>query len=561
MTGYSMSTPSAGVSTYLRRNGPCKQELWFRCSDVSNAKPFVHIYNMKVDKRLVACWLGIIVWLAPITGYAQVDIDKIDRYTAQAQQDWDVPGMAVGIIKDGEVVLSEGYGVLKRGTDTPVDGNSVFAIASNTKAFIAAALGILVDEGRLSWDDPVRAYLPYFQLYDAYATAHTTIRDLLSHRVGLGTFSGDVIWYKRTWSAQEILQRLPHVPQAYEYRAGYGYTNLMFIAAGEVIRTVSGQSWDAFLKDRIFEPTGMHRTRTSVEALHSIMNVAQPHKPVDGENRPIPYVNWDNMGAAGGILSSTNDMLKWIDLQLDGGIVGEDTVFSARAQAEFWHPHNINRVSDRDRASYRNRNFAGYALGWSFHDYAGRRVMNHGGGYDGMYSKVAIVPEENLGIVILTNTMKGISNPLQYYILDAYLGQEEQDWSAMGLKQQEASVKRRKALIEERINRRVMDTKTDIPPAAFAGVYRCPMYGDLEVTATGDGLTLHFDQAPELDADLTHWHFNTYRINWQNEHAWFDFGTVQFVLDNNGDVRSLRFDVPNGDIFFEEIQAVRVDAG
>jgi CubicO group peptidase (beta-lactamase class C family) len=171
---------------------------------------------------------------------------------------------------------------------------------------------MLVEEGKVAWDDPVQKHLPYFQLYDDYASKHTTVRDLLCHRVGLGTFSGDVIWYKSNYSAEETVRRASKVQQAYEYRAGYGYTNLMFITAGEVINAASGKTWDAYLSEKIFKPLKMDRTETSIDELLGINNVATPHKPVNGSNIPIAWANWDNMGAAGGIISSTNDMLKWL---------------------------------------------------------------------------------------------------------------------------------------------------------------------------------------------------------------------------------------------------------
>ncbi|RMG29093.1 MAG: serine hydrolase [Bacteroidetes bacterium] len=518
-----------------------------------------HFFSFSgINLRLQLRFWGLLLLLGFCMALpAQQSSERLDAYFARAQQDWDIPGMAIGIIKDGKVVLSKGYGSLRAGGSRPVDGNSLFAIASNTKAFIAAAIGILVEEGKLSWDDPVRKYLPYFQLYDEYASAHCSVRDLLCHRVGLGTFSGDVLWYKSTYTAEEVVKRARYVPQAFEFRAGYGYSNLMFIAAGEVIQAVSGQPWHAFIQDRILDPLGMQRTQTSVVPLSGMENVAQPHKPTDGRNVPIPYTNWDNMGAAGGIISSTNDMLKWIQLQLQQGQWAGRQLFQPETQTEWWTPHNNHKVSESSRQRYPGHHFNGYGLGWALMDYGGRLVANHGGGYDGMYSKVAIVPEEQLGIVILTNSMKGISNPLMYYILDHYLGHTPKDWSQIGLKWQAEKEERKKERLQNRLNYHKMGTQPDLPLQEFAGTYRCQMYGDIEVRYEQEQLSLHFPEAPALDARLSHWHFNTFQINWRQPHAWFGFGTLQFVLDNNGRPHSLRFDVPNDDIFFEEIQAIK----
>jgi CubicO group peptidase (beta-lactamase class C family) len=364
---------------------------------------------------------------------AQPVLAPLEQCIEEAFEEWNIPGMSVAIVKEGEVVLSKGYGVLEAGKEQAADGGSVYAIASNTKAFIATAIGILVEEGKLNWDDPVRKHLPNFALYDEYVSEHTTVEDLLCHRVGLGTFSGDVIWYKSTLPAGEIVRRTRYVPQAYEFRAGYGYSNLMFIAAGEVIRAVTGESWDAFIKRRIFDPLGMDRTRTSVDDLVGMDNIAMPHKPVNGENMPIPYVNRDNVGAAGGVLSSVDDMAEWLQLQLDQGLHDGEALFSPFTQERLWTPHNSFRVSGTQHERYGGQHYSGYGLGWRLFDYGGRMVVSHGGGYDGMYSRVALMPEENLGLVVLTNSMKGISTALMYRIFDHFLEREATDWSKQGL--------------------------------------------------------------------------------------------------------------------------------
>ncbi len=510
---------------------------------------------MKDIRTLLLC----LFLLPSLLLQAQVDYQALDQYLAKAQKDWDIPGFAVGVIQDGEVKLAKGYGQLEAGKKGNVDENSIFAIASNTKAFIAAAIGILVDDGKLDWDDPVQKYLPYFELYDPYVSANTTVRDLLCHRAGLGTFSGDVIWYKSEYPAEEVVKRAAEVPQAYPFRSGYGYSNLMFITAGEVIKAASGKTWDEFIKERIFDPLKMDRTRTSVEDLKKMTNVAQPHKPMDGKNKAIPYVNWDNMGAAGGILSSVDDMLKWIQLQIDGGKIGEQQIFSEAAQATFWKPHNNYTVSSGAKERFPTRNVAGYALGWGYFDHGGHMVYNHGGGYDGMYSKVVVVPGAEMGIVILTNSMKGISNPIAYHILDQAFGLEPQDWMKLGLEGEERGETYRKERVQERYNDRIKDTKPTLALADYAGTYQDKMFGTIEIKNADGGLQLHFPEAPSLDAKLEHWHLNTFEIKWNEVHAWFDFGTVQFVLNNNGKVIGIEFDVPNDDIFFDEIHAKRVD--
>jgi CubicO group peptidase (beta-lactamase class C family) len=485
-----------------------------------------------------------------------IDEKTFDQYISKAQQDWQVSGMSVGIIKDGKVILAKGYGVLEEGKAQKPDANTLYAIASNTKAFISASIGILVDEGKLKWDDPVQKHLPYFELYDPYVSAKTTVRDLLCHRAGLGTFSGDVIWYKSNFTAEEAIKRVKHLPAAYDFRSGYGYSNLMFITAGEVIKAVSGKTWAEFAEERIFDKTGMARSQTSIVPLTKMKNVATPHKHnAEGITHPIPWVNWDNMGAAGGVISSVNDMLKWCQLQLDNGKVGEDEVFSLRAQETFWKPHNNYTVSARTKEFYPTRHVAGYALGWGYYDHGGRLVYNHGGGYDGMYSQVTLVPEENMAIVILTNSMKGISSGITYYTLDHFFGLEEKDWSSQNLKRTLDWEKSKVERVQERKDKRISGTSPTLKPETYTGIYHDDLYGDIEVVNKEGKMELHFLTAPALNAKLEHWHNDVFEIKWNEEHAWFDFGTVQFLLSNNLTPIELKFDVPNDDIFFEEIHA------
>ncbi len=490
---------------------------------------------------------------------AQAASPSIEQMINDAVELWDVPGISVGIIHDGSVLYSDGAGTMEAGTDKVPDGNTKYAIASNTKAFLSAAVAMLIEDGKLGWSDPVQQYLPGFAMYDPCVSEMVMIEDLLCHRAGLGTYSGDVIWYKSELPASEVVKRIKYVPQAYDFRAGYGYSNLMFITAGEVIRAVTGKAWDQYLEKKVFDPLGMSQTVTSTNKLPAMTNVATPHKPVDGQHVAIPWVNWDNMGAAGGIISCTDDMLKWLGMQLNQGIHGTDTLFSRQSQINMWTLHNVRTVSDGASRVFRDRNFNGYGLGWGIADYAGRKIVSHGGGYDGMYSRVVMVPSENLGIVILTNGMTGIATPLSYQLIDHILGLEAIDWHRQYKGFSERNEKNRDARIEKIMEARKEDTSPCCPASAFTGTYADPMYGEIEVREESGKLRLIFTHAPDLNATLTHWHYNTYAIEWDEVHAWFGFGTVQFLTDNNGKPVELQFDVPNEDIFFDEIHAVRKD--
>jgi len=454
---------------------------------------------------------------------------------------WNVPGMAVGIIKNDQILLAKGYGVLETGGDEKVNSQTLFAIASNTKAFTTSAIASLVDKEKLHWDDRVRKYIPDFTLYDSYISDNITVRDLLCHRAGYADFSGDLIWYKSDRTASELLKNYRHVPKEFNFRDGYGYTNLMFMAAGEIIHKITGQPWSTYVEKYFFTPLNMDRTVTSTDKLTGLQNVATPHKPVRS------------------IISCVDDMLKWLNLHLHKGNI-ENEYFSRASQLEMWHPHNNYRVTDKTKEKFPSRNFAAYGLGWSLYDHMGEKVVTHGGAYDGMYSRVVMVPGEELGIVILTNSMKFNSAYLSYTILDHFLNGDINNWDSIGLESYDkyaSSMQHKKDEIKEK---RQLNTKPSLSQEDIIGSYYDQLYGaHIHVKNDENGeLKLSFDTASDLSATLTHWHYDTYFIEWNKTHAWFDFGTLHFVKDNNNEVKGMEFDVPNGDIYFHELHPKKI---
>lgn len=479
------------------------------------------------------------------------DASEIRRVAAEALAAFDTPGFAVGVVKDGEVLVSEGFGLRTKGQPDKVDGNTLFAIASNTKAFISTALGKLHAEGKVDLDAPVRNYLPYFELYDEYVTQHTTVRDLLCHRVGLGTFSGDAIWYKSEKDAEAIIRQIRHLPQAYEWRAGYGYTNLMFITAGEVIRAVTGQSWDAYVREQFLKPLGMERTQTSVSGLASLDNIATPHITKQ-DNKIIELAPWEASGAAGGIISSTDDLLKWLAAQLNAGTVGGKEIFPKSVLEETFKAHNIYGPA---------LTFRSVGLGWFLYERAGETIVTHGGGYDGMYSQVIMIPNKQVAIVILTNSMTRLSGVLSNYLRDRFLGLEVKDgWlERAAVKEANDRTEWQEKFVEISASKSSR-SEPQIPVADYLGTYRDPLFGDFKVAMGVDGRKeLQFVGSPALNAKLSHWQNDTWKLEWNEPHAWFDLGTVQFITNNRGKVTGLKFDVPNDDIFFEELEPVKVD--
>lgn len=399
----------------------------------------------------------------------KIDLRDLDRYFAKMVKDWDVPSASIGIVKDGELVFTGNYGVTEVGKKDSPNAATNYAIASNSKAFTATILGMLVDEGKLNWDDNVRKFLPYFALYDPWVSENATISDLLSHRVGLGTFSGDVIWYKSDLSGEEIVKRSKYLSPAYEFRAGYGYSNVMYITAGEVIRAITGKSWAENVKERIFEPLGMNRTVTNPDKLASLGNYATPHGREDKKNVPIDWVNWEEIGALGGVISNVDDLSKWVMLNLDNGVYKNDTLFSKNVRNTVWTPHNNHKV-DLTKPNDLNRHFNAYGLGWGISDYHGNLRVGHTGGYDGMITAITLIPDKSLGIIVLTNGMKSPIMAATYYALDRFLGVPVTDWSAKMLSERESD-QQEDTRISSRKEMRVLNTKPSLALEKYVGVY------------------------------------------------------------------------------------------
>ncbi|SOE20860.1 CubicO group peptidase, beta-lactamase class C family [Spirosomataceae bacterium TFI 002] len=486
------------------------------------------------------------------------DYKAIDNYFAKAQKDWAVPGMSIGIVKDGKVVFSNSYGTLKAGEKDQPNEKSLYAIASNSKAFTSAIIGMLVQEGKLDWDDKVRKHLPYFALNDSYAGENATIRDILSHRVGLGTFSGDIMWYNANLSSEEIIKRIKFIPPAYEFRAGYGYSNLMFITAGEIIKTVTGKTWYQNVKERILDPLGMNRTFVNIDQVNKVGNAASPHRLENNSKHiPIPYTSWEEIAATGGLISCVDDLSKWMIFNLNNGIIGADTLLSSATRTNVWTVHNNFKV-DRTTENPFGTQFSGYGLGWGLRDYQGHLRVSHTGGYDGMITSINLMPDQKLGIVVLTNGLKAPINALAYYTFDQFLGREFTDWSTIDLERNEKNHSNETRIADAKKSR-VSGTKPSQKLSNYTGTYHTPVYGNINVKMVNGSLEVEFEHSPNLTAKLSHWHYDTFEMSFKKTHPWFSFGTIKFTSDNNQRIRGIEFDVPNDDFWFNELNAKKVN--
>ncbi len=511
-----------------------------------------------MKKNFLSLNLFLLFVVFPAFVFAQSLDDKlkeIDAYAEKARTDWNVPGFAVGIVKDDKVIFLKGYGVRELNKPDKVDENTLFAIASNSKAFTTASLAILVDEGKLNWEDKVTKYLPDFQMYDSYITGEMTVKDLVTHRSGLDTFSGDLLWYETTYTNDEIIHRARFLKPVYPFRGGYGYSNIMFIAAGRIVEKVSGKTWAEFVRGKILTPIGMNATKTSIFDYKTGDNVAVPHNESGGKLRALPQGNVDGAAGAVRLNSSVSDMTKWLRLQLGRGKFEGKQIFSEKQSGLMWSPTNALPVNPFPAKDAPTQMFSAYGLGWFLQDYRGRKIVQHSGGLDGMISQTAMMPSENLGLVVLTNSETNVNSIMMNKIFDVFLNIEpKRDWSAERLKR--AADNKARAADEDAkiVAARVLNTKPSLDLKNYAGSYADQLYGDATVTEENGKLVLRFVQSPNFVADLEHWHYDTFQIKWRPSVSYnFPRGFVTFTISKDGKTDEMKIDQPNNDFWFYEL--------
>jgi CubicO group peptidase (beta-lactamase class C family) len=461
-----------------------------------------------------------------------------DAYVTQALATWKVPGTAIAIVRHDSVIYAKGYGVRQVGTAQPVDEHTVFAIGSSSKAFTAAAVAMMADEKKLSLDGRASLYLPGFQLADPYASRELTVRDLLSHRSGLAR--GELVWYGSGFDRDEIVRRVRFLQPTWSFRSQFGYQNIMYITAGQIVAHVASTTWDDFVRDRIFTPLGMSSSTTSIRQIAGRSDLASPHAEVDGQVRAVDWRNIDNAGPAGSINSTALDMAKWVRLQLGRGSFGGKRLISERMIDEMRTPHTVIPIDTGARRNNPYTHLQAYGLGWFLQDYRGKLVVQHGGNIDGMSALVAMLPEEDFGIVILTNMNgSGLPSVLMNRVFDLQLGATPEDWSARSFARTEAARVRAREAQKKAEAARVPNTKPSLPLAKYAGTYADSLLGEVVVRDSAGTLVLAF--GPNWHGALEHWHFDTFRTR---------FGTpvlgpipVQFRLGPAGTVDEVQMDL------------------
>jgi CubicO group peptidase (beta-lactamase class C family) len=469
-----------------------------------------------------------------LCAFAAVAQDYVDRTVERARHEFNVPGIAVAIVKDGQVVLAKGYGVRKLGGAAPVTADSLFRIASNTKAFTTASLAMLVDEGKIRWDDRVIDHMPEFQMYDPYVTHEMTIRDLLVHRSGLGLGAGDLMFWPATdFTRDEIIRHIRYLRPATSFRSRYAYDNLLYLVAGQMIPRITGKSWEEFVRERIFTPLGMSHTNASTAELVAAGDVATPHAMADGKLVPLAQTNHDNNAPAGSINSCVADLAKWMIAQLGHGAYPGGRLFSEKQSKEMWSAQTILPIGDLPKGAPAALQpmFNAYGLGWMLRDWRGKKMVYHTGSLAGYVSRTTLIPEIGLGVVVLTNQeAEGAHAAIAYTVVDHYLNAPQADWVAA---MHEAEPK------EPPLPPRNAQSKPSLPLAAYAGTYHDSWYGDVAVKDAGGRLSITFTHTKQLTGSLEHWQYDTFVARWNDRTLNAD-AFVTFYLGADGKIEELK---------------------
>lgn len=480
-----------------------------------------------------------------------------DESIRAAMRDFQVPGLSLAIVKDDQVIFARGYGQRAPGEPALIDEHTTFAIASISKSFTSTALAMLVDESLLCWDDPARAYLPGFDLMDPFAAREIRVRDLLIHNSGLPEVSGGTIWYGSDLGREEVVRRLRFLRPNAGFRSRYAYQNVMYLAAGQIIPALTGLSWDDFLLERVFRPLGFLDSAPNYALGMQNPNRAAPHARLpyasSGLVLPVPYRDHDNVGPAASVHASAWDLAQYLRLHLNGGSFEGAQLVRPETAAELHSSQTIIPLSQFNGGQMgQTTKFASYGMGWRVFDFRGRKMVQHSGGVDGMRTLVTMLPEERLGVVALTNAESALTYPVTYRVVDDFLGTPSFDWAAGYLQGMQKNLQEWDVFEQGILSARARGTQPSLPLEACAGRYPSPLVDALELTIEDQRLVLRFPHTPAFTADLEHWHYDTFRLNWRD--PYIPWGLVSFRVGSRGHVESLRLDQPNLlDVDFNEL--------
>ena len=513
------------------------------------------LYKMK-NFRIILMFVAVI-FIFQGTAFGQISSAEVDQLVEKSMAKFNVAGVAVAIVKDGKIIHQKGYGVKSVNSKKPVNEHTNFEIASNSKAFTTAALAILVEEGKLSWNDKVVKYIPEFTMYNEYVTANFNIQDLLTHRSGLGLGAGDLMFFPdgSDFTMKDILSNFQHFEPVSAFRTKFDYDNLLYLVAGEVIARISGMSWEDFISKRILEPLQMDNTYSALSRMKDKSNMAMPHSTGTGTIREIPVYQEMVNGAAGGIISNVNDLSNWMLVHLNKGKYGpglEKQLFSQASQREMWKIHTTTQSGQNPRY---NSHFAGYGLGWGLTDIKGNMIVSHTGGLPGMLSITYLIPDLNLGVVVLTNTENGgagLFSTVGQTIIESYMGLDHFDWLETYYKRFQANESRGDSVSDYVWQTVKTADHSQIKTADFKGIYEDKWFGKMEVFVKDNQLWIKSFRSPKLTGPMSYYKANSFAIKWEYQDMNADAFAI-FSLDEEGKAQSIRMKgiSPNIDFSFD----------
>ncbi len=464
----------------------------------------------------------------------------LDAYIAKGLQEWKIPGLSVAVVVRDSVVYAKGFGVRAVGAADRVDARTMFGMMSTTKAMTALAVAMLVDSGKVAWDDPVTKHLPWFALKDPYVTRDLRVRDLLLHNSGLG--NADLLWVRGDLPSRQIAERVRGLDLAYPLRGGFVYQNVMYQVAGELIAALSGMPWERFVKTRILDPLGMTRSQPTLAAMVAMQdpNVSAAHYEIEGVVRRIGELPVDPVPAAGSAWSTAEDAARWLRFLLDSGRVSGRRLVSASQFRELFKPQAFVPPGEfYPTAALTRPHWTTYSLGWFQQDYRGRYVAMHTGSIDGRTAIIGLMPDERIGVYVFGNLDHAeFRHALMWRVFDAYTGEPARDWSAELLTLYGDRAKAGLAAAAAQEARRVPDTKPSRALADYAGTYLHPVYGDVQVVLEDGVLTVKLGPLADNAGRLEHWHFDTFRSKLGDGRSGWNYFT--FRLEASGAVASIR---------------------
>ncbi len=506
-----------------------------------------------IVKFIIPLILVIAIPLILFVQKKENDLEKYDRITQEVFDKFRPTGLSIAIVKDDEIIYEKSHGYKNVNRLDFVDNNDIFNIASCTKAFTAAGIGKLVEEGRISWDDKIVDYLPDFELEDEYITNNLNLKDILAHRSGMGTFYGDLLWYNTNYSNEQVIERMKYVPIIYDFRTRFGYQNNMYMIAGKIIEKVSGLTWEEYTKQTFLDPLEMTDSRMSNDKFDGTEEIAQPHF----NDSLIAIYDFEATKAAASIWSSTRDLAKWTIMWLNNGKYNGEQILTEETIRTLFSPQTILSVS-KERESF-GIHFRNYALGWSTYNYNNKKIVEHNGGMPGYISKVALIPEENMAVIILNNGFDTFGNTALFYsIVDVFTNHYSKNWIEYYLAKKEETERSEEKYISERLETKDSSIKPDLNNIEFEGLYQDKMYGSAEIKVENGELFCTLLPAKNIfTSKMEHWNQNTYRVDFKD--PFLPFGLVTFDVNDSKKVTGFKIDLPSHDFHFKSLDFKKIN--